>query len=66
LRSGAAAQSAEKELNDVKVGLRHLMGNGIEFRSARTEQLPRGPTGKFKWIVSRLDPRGDGMEREQK
>ena len=59
LRSMATAESAEKDLSDVMKGLRRLMGDSIKIRTVKRDSIPRGPTGKFKWIVSRLNPSAD-------
>lgn len=57
-RTGHHADEIATELADIEKGLRHLIGPVIRLVLQPVEAIPRGPTGKYKWIVSTLDPRG--------
>jgi phenylacetate-CoA ligase len=56
LRNGASREMALEELKTIESGLHKLMGNSIRLGFRQVENISRGPTGKYKWIVSRLDP----------
>lgn len=45
----------ENERQRVNEGLNKLLGTGIRFVWEQVAEFSRGPTGKFKWIVSKLD-----------
>ena len=62
LRPGATADMVTKELDEIETGLRGLIGNSIALTTIQVDEIPRGPTGKFKWIVSRLDPASIGCD----
>ncbi|MCD4650170.1 MAG: hypothetical protein K8S56_00050 [Candidatus Cloacimonetes bacterium] len=44
------------ELAGIKQGLQRLMGNAVIFDFVQVEGFERGLTGKFKWIISSLQP----------
>jgi phenylacetate-CoA ligase len=54
-RPQSSAEPLTAELADIEIGLRKLLGASIRIRSQRVEEIQRGPTGKYKWIVSALD-----------
>jgi phenylacetate-CoA ligase len=56
-RPGATDEMAAGELADIETGFHRLMGKGTRLRACQVKDLPRGPTGKYKWIISQLDPR---------
>ncbi len=45
----------EDDLRHVREGLERLFGTGMLFRFERVDGFERGPTGKFKWIISDLE-----------
>ncbi len=56
VRAGAAEPLAIQELAEVEAGLRQLLGNSPRLQPRRVDAIPRGATGKYKWIVSRVAP----------
>ena len=56
---GADGAEAEAERREIAEGMARLAGAGTRLDWQQVDEMPRGPTGKFKWIVSRLDPRRD-------
>ena len=60
-RDGASGEVAVNELREIETGLRELIGNSTRFHVREVSEIPRGRTGKYKWIVSRLDPRFDAL-----
>jgi O6-methylguanine-DNA--protein-cysteine methyltransferase len=48
-------EHAAAELSEIETGLRRLTGQNQRLVFERVQQIPRGPTGKYKWIVSRLE-----------
>lgn len=56
---GADEAAAEAERREIAEGMARLAGAGTRLDWQQVDEMPRGPTGKFKWIVSRLDPRRD-------
>lgn len=54
---GAEAGRIRAELDEVERGLQKLAGPSIRVEPRQVDGLPRGPTGKYKWIISSLDPR---------
>jgi phenylacetate-CoA ligase len=55
LRSDAAKEMAANELQGIEAGLGKLMGRRTQFQFRCVTEIARGPTGKYKWIVNRLD-----------
>jgi phenylacetate-coenzyme A ligase PaaK-like adenylate-forming protein len=55
-RPAAAMEQATTELAEIETGLRRLVGREVGLVFERVQEIPRGPTGKYKWIVSRLEP----------
>ena len=51
-----------EELSSIESGLKRLVGQAVTLRTVPVDAIPRGATGKFKWIVSRLDPSLIGTE----
>jgi phenylacetate-coenzyme A ligase PaaK-like adenylate-forming protein len=56
LRPAAAREHAATELSEIETGLRRLVGQNLRLVFEQVQEIPRGPTGKYKWIVSRLEP----------
>ena len=61
-RPEASAEIVATELQGVELGLRRLMGRSTALKTMQVEEIPRGPTGKFKWIISQLDPATIGRD----
>ena len=59
LRTGANHGHVDSELKSIESGLRRLVGGSIRLDFEQVDDIPRGPTGKFKWIVSKLNPQLD-------
>jgi len=57
VRPGATREAAAHELQEVEGGLYKLLGTRTRLVARPVDDIPRGATGKYKWIVSRLDPR---------
>lgn len=55
LRPAATPEQATRELMEIETGLRRLIGKSTRLVFERVQEIPRSPTGKYKWIVSRLD-----------
>jgi phenylacetate-CoA ligase len=55
-------EAVRQELAQIENDLRRLIGTAPRLNLEQVDELPRGPTGKFKWIVSRLDPRTSGLK----
>ncbi len=51
----ATEKELEIDLNDMRSRLTRILGKGMTIKAYRVDELPRGTTGKFKWIVSELD-----------
>ncbi|MEW6411336.1 MAG: hypothetical protein AB1483_02555 [Candidatus Zixiibacteriota bacterium] len=43
------------ELDKIRVGLHGLFGNSTSFKFELSDDFPRSKSGKFKWIVCKLD-----------
>ena len=43
------------DLGQIQAGMHRLFGNETKIRFERIDDFPRGPTGKFKWIICELD-----------
>jgi phenylacetate-CoA ligase len=56
-RRGAVPEQITAELREIEAGLRKLAGNSIRLQPRQVDEIPRGPTGKYKWITSSFDPR---------
>ena len=61
-RPEASAEMVATELQGVELGLRRLMGRSTTLKTMQVEEISRGPTGKFKWIISQLDPTTIGRD----
>lgn len=48
--------SLPEELAAIEAGFSELLGRTVRVRFQQVDDLPRGRTGKYKWIVSKLDP----------
>jgi phenylacetate-CoA ligase len=59
LRPGVNRGQVDSELKGIESGLRRLVGGTIRLSFQQVDDIPRGPTGKFKWIVSKLNPQAD-------
>lgn len=59
LRPGVNRGQVDAELKSIESGLRRLVGGTIRINFQQVDDIPRGPTGKFKWIVSKLNPQVD-------
>jgi len=60
LRSDVESSQVEAELDLVREGMHRLFGKDMKLHFERVAEFPRGPTGKFKWIISELDELDDG------
>lgn len=56
LRPTATREGAARELAEIETGLRVLIGKAPRLQFQQVEEIARGRTGKYKWIVSKLDP----------
>ncbi|HYG35766.1 MAG TPA: hypothetical protein VEC99_13330, partial [Clostridia bacterium] len=56
LRPQVSQEAAQTELREIESGLRHLLGGGPRLHYRPVEDIRRGRTGKYKWIISRLSP----------
>ena len=56
LRPGTIENMAAKELAEIEAGLRRLIGGTTRLYTRQVGEIPRGRTGKYKWIVSQLVP----------
>jgi phenylacetate-CoA ligase len=56
LRPGATPDAATKELAEIETGLRRIIGQAPRLRFQAVGEIARGRSGKYKWIVSKLDP----------
>ena len=45
------------EMAAIETGMRELVGRSTHIKLRRVAGISRGPTGKYKWITSKLDPR---------
>ena len=56
-RSGLAPSDARitAEQANIQRDLLHLLGREMRLQFEATDYFPRGVTGKFKWIISRID-----------
>ncbi|MCY2994447.1 MAG: hypothetical protein NTY19_42265 [Planctomycetota bacterium] len=61
LRPGASDDIAAEELKKIEIGLREIIGISTRLHPRRVSEIPRGPTGKYKWIISKLDPATDRL-----
>ncbi|MFH0794141.1 MAG: hypothetical protein V2A74_08935 [bacterium] len=55
VRENGDEKGLVEELRHVEVDLYRLFGRRTKFRFEQVDDFPRGPTGKFKWIISELD-----------
>lgn len=62
LHAAPNPDAVRRELTQIESDLRVLIGQAPRLELEQVDELPRGPTGKFKWIVSRLDPRTSGLK----
>jgi len=56
-RPDVAAEQIASEMENIETGMRELVGNFTRIKLRQVADIPRGPTGKYKWITSKLDPR---------
>ena len=66
LRPGVSRDTIGGELKGIESGLRRLVGASARLEFRQVDDIPRGPTGKFKWIVSKLNPRADVINARSK
>jgi len=51
----AKREEIESEFEEMRIKLAHVVGESMKIETIRVETLPRGRTGKFKWIVNELN-----------
>jgi hypothetical protein len=56
-RPAVAADQIASEMENIETGMRELVGKSTRIKLQQVADIPRGPTGKYKWITSKLDPR---------
>jgi phenylacetate-CoA ligase len=56
-RPDGTADQIACEMTDIETGMRELVGRSTSIKLRQVANIPRGPTGKYKWITSTLDPR---------
>lgn len=55
VRPQADVSMVKTDFGHIQAGLHRLFGNETKIRFERIDDFPRGPTGKFKWIICELD-----------
>lgn len=55
VQTRANAASIKADLEQIQVGMYRLCGSETKFCYERVDDFPRGPTGKFKWVICELD-----------
>lgn len=64
VRYRAQGNAGAAQLRSEEAGIRHgfleLLGMSVGVRFERVDDFERGPTGKFRWIVSKLERGPDG------
>lgn len=55
LISEQSADLLAKDMADIQTGLARLFGDSMKLRFKEVDEIHRGATGKFKWIINNLD-----------
>ena len=54
ISSFASTEQLKSDLGKLEAGLKKIFGNSMKFKFKIVDEFERGPTGKFKWIISKL------------